>query len=88
MRIYGGRGKLRSVSYWAAMVAIRHNRILKGFYERIRHQGKLGKVARVAVMRKRMVLANNLMINDKFILKGTSETPPQKNNYKNIVDLK
>ena len=68
MSLYGGRGKRRSVLYRAAMVAIRHNRILKGFYERLRHQGKPGKVALVAVMRKRMVLANHLMKKDKFIL--------------------
>ena len=88
MRIYGGRGKLRSVLYRATMVAIRNNRILKGFLKRLRHQIKPGKVTLVAVMRKRMVLANNPMKNEKFILKGTSENPLQKNNYKNIVDLK
>ena len=68
MSLYGGRGKRRSVLYRAAMVAIRPNRMLKGFYERLRHQGKPGKVALVAVMRQRMVLANHLMKKDKSIL--------------------
>ena len=72
MRIYGGRGKLRSVLYRATMVAIRNNRILKGFLKRLRHQIKPGKVTLVAVMRKRMVLANNLIENDKCMSKITS----------------
>ena len=66
MSLYGGRGKRRSVLYRAAMVAIRPNRILKGFYERLRHQGKPVKVALIVVMRKQIILASNLMKKDDY----------------------
>ena len=56
--IRGGRGTVRRVLYLAALAAIRYNDDLKRFYQRLRDQGKKGKVALVAVMRKLLLLLN------------------------------
>lgn len=56
--ITGGRGKVRKVLYMAAIVAIRHNGLLKAFYERLLERGKAKKAALTAVMRKLLVIAN------------------------------
>ena len=52
-RIWGGRAKIRSVLYMAALVAVRFNPIIKAFYRRLRDQGKLKKVALTACMHMR-----------------------------------
>ena len=46
--IRGGRGTVRRVLYLAALAAIRYNPDLRRFYQRLRDQGKTGKVALVA----------------------------------------
>ena len=56
--IRGGRGTVRRVLYLAALAAIRYNPDLRRFYQRLRDQGKTGKVALVAVMRKLLLLLN------------------------------
>ena len=56
--IRGGRGRVRRVLYLAALAAIRYNHDLRLFYQRLRHKGKKGKVAVVAVMRKLLLLLN------------------------------
>ena len=56
--IRGGRGRVRRVLYLAALSAIRYNDDLSRFYQRLRHKGKTGKVALVAVMRKLLLLLN------------------------------
>jgi len=56
--IFGGRRALRCGLYMAALVAARHNRILRDFYQRLRTNGKPHKVALTAVMRK-LILALN-----------------------------
>ena len=56
--IFGGRRALRCGLYMAALVAARHNRILRDFYQRLRTKGKPHKVALTAVMRK-LILALN-----------------------------
>ena len=60
-KISGGRAQLRSILYMAAITAIRHNAVLKAFYERLINTGKAFKVAIVAVMRKLVVYMNVLM---------------------------
>lgn len=60
-KISGGRAQLRSILYMAAITAIRHNVVLKAFYERLINTGKAFKVAIVAVMRKLVVYMNVLM---------------------------
>jgi transposase len=66
--IHGGRAALRRVLYMAALAAIRHNAILKAFYQRLRLNGKPAKVALTAVMRKLTVLLNRLLKNPQFKL--------------------
>ena len=56
--IFGGRRALRCGLYMAALVAARHNLILRNFYQRLRSNGKPPKVALTAVMRK-LILALN-----------------------------
>ena len=60
-RIRGGRAALRNVIYMAAVTAIRHNPVLKGFYQRLIAAGKPVKVAIVAVMRRLVVFANAVL---------------------------
>jgi transposase len=54
-----GRGDIRRVLFNAARCAIRHNPIMRDFYQRLVEQNKrAGKVALVAVMRKMLVTLN------------------------------
>ena len=59
--IQGGRSVLRQRLYMAAMTSILYNPDLKIFYQRLITQGKPGKVALVAVMRKLLLIANSIM---------------------------
>ena len=52
----------------AAMSAIRHDAILRTFYQRLRAAGKLKMVALTAVMRKLIVLLNRLLKKPAFKL--------------------
>jgi transposase len=70
-RIAGGRASVRSALYMAALVATRHDPILKAFYQRLVATGKKKMVALVAVMRKLVVLLNRLLRNPDFKLQGT-----------------
>lgn len=60
-RIFGGRNSVRSVLYMAALSAIRHNPIIKSFYQRLVDKGKLKKVALTACMRKLLVILNTMV---------------------------
>jgi transposase len=55
---WGGRGAVRAVLYMAALTARRHNVALAAFYDRLVENGKLKKVALVAVMRKLLTMLN------------------------------
>lgn len=66
--IHGGRAAVRRVLYMAALAAIRHNAILRAFYQRLVARGKLPKVALTAVMRKLTILLNRLLKNPNFCL--------------------
>lgn len=59
--IAGGRKRLRGTLYMAAIVASRHNPILRDFHQRLRDAGKPPKVAIVAVMRKLIVILNAIL---------------------------
>jgi transposase len=67
-RIYGGRKTVRCALYMAALSAVRHDRILKAFYLRLRLAGKKKIVALTACMRKLIVLMNRLLKNPNFHL--------------------
>lgn len=68
--IGGGRAAVRRALYMAALVAARSNRQLKEFYQRLRSAGKPAKVALAAVMRKLIVLMNQLLKNPSFALQN------------------
>lgn len=57
--IYGGRRWVRHGLYMAALVAARHNPILRAFYLRLRAGGKPAKVALTATMRKLLIVLNS-----------------------------
>ena len=59
--IFGGRRALRRGLYMAALVATRHNRLLRDFYQRLRTKGKPHKVALTAVMRKLLLALNHTL---------------------------
>ena len=59
--ILGGRAAVRRTLYMAALVATRHNPILRRFYTRLRAAGKPPKVALVAVMRKLLTILNAIL---------------------------
>jgi len=62
--IYGGRRPVRHGLYMAAMVAARHNPILRGFYRRLRAAGKPAKLALTATMRKLLIMLNSALKTD------------------------
>lgn len=57
-RIVGGRAQVRRALYMAALAAIRHDDYFRAFYARLRSQGKVAKVALIAVARKLLTIAN------------------------------
>lgn len=67
-RIGGGRVAVRCALYMATLSAVRHDRILKEFYLRLRAAGKKPLVALTACMRKLVILMNRLLKNDQFQL--------------------
>lgn len=60
-RIFGGRAPVRSVLYRAALVATKHNPVIKRFYQHLLTQGKEKKVALTACMRKLLVILNAMV---------------------------
>nr|WP_264374373.1 transposase [Wolbachia endosymbiont (group A) of Platycheirus albimanus] len=67
-QIKGGRFYARKALYMSALVAMRHNRKMKAFYQRLVDSGKAAKVALVAVMRKIIVCLNAMIKNNNFYL--------------------
>ena len=61
--VWGGRANVRAVLYMSALVAVRHNPILKQFYQRLVKAGKVAKVALTACMRKLLVILNTMLKN-------------------------
>ena len=59
--VWGGRAPVRAVLYMAALVGIKHNPVLRQFYERLRAAGKPFKVAVTACMRKLLTILNAMM---------------------------
>lgn len=64
-RIFGGRAGVRSTLYMAALVAIKYNPVIRGFYERLLAQGKVKKVAITACMRKLLIILNAMVRDQK-----------------------
>lgn len=59
--ISGGRARLRAGLYMAALVASRHNPVIRAFYHRLLARGKAKKVALVACMRKLLTILNAMV---------------------------
>ena len=58
--IFGGRELIRSTLYMATMSAIRFNKPIRTFYQRLVAKGKLKKVALIACMRKLLTILNSM----------------------------
>lgn len=59
--IWGGRARVRGTLYMAALVATRHNVVIRAFYHRLLAAGKPRKVALTACMRKLLTILNAMM---------------------------
>ena len=59
--VWGGRARVRTTLYMSAMVASRHNPVIREFYVRLVEAGKPKKVALVACMRKLLSILNAMM---------------------------
>ena len=59
--ICGGRATVRSALYMVAIVAMRHNAVIRHCYERLLAAGKPKKVAIVACMRKLLIIMNAMV---------------------------
>ena len=59
--VWGGRAHVRAVLYMSTLAAVRHNPVLKAFYERLRAVGKAPKVALTACMRKLLTMLNAML---------------------------
>ena len=59
--VWGGRAPVRAVLYMAALVGIKHNPVLRVFYQRLRGAGKPFKVAVTACMRKLLTILNAML---------------------------
>lgn len=70
--VWGGRAPVRAALYMGALVATRHNPVLKEFYERLLASGKPKKVALVACMRKLLLILNALM-RDRAVWRSTHD---------------
>ncbi len=62
--IFGGRRCVRTGLYMAALVAARHNPILREFYQRLRAAGKPPKLALTATMRKLLIVLSSSLKTD------------------------
>lgn len=59
--IWGGRAKVRPALYMGTLVAIRHNAVIRTFYQRLCAAGKEKKVALTACMRKLLTILNAML---------------------------
>lgn len=59
--IQGGRAQIRATLYMGAVVAMRHNPVIKTFYERLVGRGKSKKLALTACVRKILVILNAMV---------------------------
>ncbi|UDL05081.1 IS110 family transposase [Marinobacter sp. CA1] len=64
-RIRGGRHRVRTVMFMAMLSSIQCNPVFKRFYERLKAQGKIPKVALITCMRKMIVMLNTMIKNQE-----------------------
>lgn len=70
--VYGGRARVRSMLYMAALVAVRWEPEFKAHYQQLRGRGKLAKVALVACMRKLIVVLNARIRDERIDAAGAA----------------
>ena len=56
--IWGGRARVRTLLFMAAVSAVRSNPAIRAFYKQLKDRGKPHKVAMVACMRKMLITLN------------------------------
>jgi transposase len=59
--INGGRAHVRATLYMGAVVAMRHNPVIKAFYERLVSRGKSKKLALTACVHKMLIILNAMV---------------------------
>jgi transposase len=59
--IWGGRRQVRAALYMAALVGVRHNPVLRTFYERLLAHGKPKQVALTACMHKLLTILHAVL---------------------------
>lgn len=59
--VWGGRARVRSALYMAALVATRHNPVIAAFYQRLCAEGKPKKLALTACMHKLLTILNAIL---------------------------
>ena len=59
--IGGGRTSVRNVLYMAALVAIRHNPVVRATYQRLVNRGRPKKVAIIACLRQLLTILNAIV---------------------------
>ena len=59
--VWGGRAGVRAALYMGAMVASRHNPVIRDFYQRLLAAGKPKKLALTACMRKLLTILNSML---------------------------
>jgi transposase len=59
--VWGGRARVRAALYMAALVASRHNPVIRAFYQQLCVRGKPKKVALTACMRKLLTILNAIV---------------------------
>ncbi|BAB72264.1 IS110 family transposase [Anabaena sp. FACHB-709] len=73
--INGGRAHVRATLYMGAVVAMRHNPVIKAFYERLVERGKSKKLALTACVHKMLVILN-AMVRDNLPWRVTDNLQP------------
>jgi len=61
----GGRSEVRKQLYMPTLVAIRHNSVIRAYYQRMLQAGKSKMVAIVAAMRKMLTILNAMIANNQ-----------------------
>jgi len=59
--IWGGRRHVRAALYMAALVGVRHNPVLRTFYQQLLARGKPKKVALIACMQKLLTILHAVL---------------------------
>ncbi|MBI5119040.1 IS110 family transposase, partial [Candidatus Poribacteria bacterium] len=62
--VWGGRAPVRAALFMGALIASRHNPVIRDFYKRLVDAGKPKKVALVACMRKMLTILNAMVRNN------------------------